>query len=46
MEVPSDIQDSANAAIGSLIPEESRIRYAVVHKKFEDWCEPSTKRLC
>ncbi|KAK5648052.1 hypothetical protein RI129_002944 [Pyrocoelia pectoralis] len=39
LELPSDVEEAANVAVGSLIPEKSKDRYAVAYTKFEKWCE-------
>lgn len=47
MDISSDIEESANLAINSIIPSKSRNRYEEVYKKFEKWCQQKkVKNVC
>ena len=38
----SDIEESANIACLSLLPEKSKRRYEAAYKSFKNWCQSKT----
>ena len=46
LDVPSDVEEAAQMAISSLIPEKSKSKYDLAYQKFNEWlAEKNIKRI-
>ncbi|KAJ3625554.1 hypothetical protein MTP99_016119 [Tenebrio molitor] len=42
-DIPSDVEEAAQSAISSVIPNKSKAKYDLAYEKLEKWCEGKNK---